>query len=296
MTQVVLAGRRAVITGGSQGLGREIARACLVAGADVLICARTPADIEAAATALRGEFAARRILSFVCDIGRTDDIDCLFDHAIAELGGFDILVNNAGIHGAILPLDEADWDLWCATIAVNLVGAVYCCRRAVRHFKSRPADGRHAKIINISGGGATSPQPGLSAYGASKAGLVRFTETLAMEVKPFGIDVNAVAPGALLTRLLEELRSVGPERIGAAQHAKVEEIYGKGGMSLARAAQLCVYLASSDSDGISGRLISAPWDPWPFSAEIAGELAASDIYTLRRIVPEDRGHSWPESS
>jgi 3-oxoacyl-[acyl-carrier protein] reductase len=195
-----------------------------------------------------------------------------------------------------VPLDEADWDLWCAAIAVNLVGAVYCCRRAVRHFKSRPADGPHAKIINISGGGATSPQPCLSAYGASKAGLVRFTETLAMEVKPFGIDVNAVAPGALLTRLLEELRSVSPEQIGAAQHAKVEEIYGQGGMSLARAAELCVYLASFESDGISGRLISAPWDPWPFSAEIAGELAASDIYTLRRIVPEDRGHSWPESS
>jgi len=294
MTHAVLAGRRAVITGGSQGLGREIARAYLAAGADILICSRTTADIGTAGMALHGEFADRRILTFVCDIAHTDDVDRLFDYAIAKLGGFDVLVNNAGLHGAVSPLDEADWDLWCAAIAVNLIGTAYCCRRAVRHFKSRPKEDHHAKIINISGGGATFPQRGLSAYGASKAGLVRLTETLALEVKPFGIDVNAVAPGALLTRLSDELRAVGPERIGAAQHAKVEEIYRNGGMSLARAAGLCVYLASFQSDEISGRLISAPWDPWPFSETIAGELAPSDIYTLRRILPKDRGNFWSE--
>jgi NAD(P)-dependent dehydrogenase (short-subunit alcohol dehydrogenase family) len=292
MNDAPLSGRSAIITGASQGLGREIACRFLASGANVALCARTTPDIEAAAAALRIEFSNRTILAETCDVADTAQIDRMFDATLAALGRIDIVVNNAGIHGPIGQIGEINWAAWQRAIAVNLIGAAYSCRRAVQYFKTPGPLGRRGKIINLSGGGATIPQPGLSAYAASKAGLVRFTETVAEEVRPFGIDVNAVAPGALATRLMAELSAAGPERIGREYHLRVEEMRAQGGMSMTPAADLCVYLASSDSDGITGRLISAAWDPWPFSGNRMRELMSSDIYTLRRITEQDRGFTW----
>src|SRR6202012_1631851 len=151
---------------------------------------------------------------------------------------------------------------------------------------------RYGKIIILSGGGATSPLPGISAYAASKAAIVRFTETLALEMREWKIDVNAIAPGALMTRLTDQLLEAGPQRIDAALHARIARLKQEGGTPLSVGAELCGYLASAESDGLTGRLIAAPWDPWPFSEEHKREIGESDIYTLRRIVPKDRGRTW----
>jgi 3-oxoacyl-[acyl-carrier protein] reductase len=232
-------------------------------------------------------------MAAACDVANKGDIDRLFDVAEATFATIDIVVNNAGIHGPIGPIDTIDWLEWEHAVAVNLTGAVYSCRRAVQHFKARHWDvGRHGKIINLSGGGATAPQPGLTAYGATKAGLVRFTEALAEEVKAFSIDVNTVAPGALATRLMHELREAGPDKIGARYHARVTNVLNEGGMSMTRPAELCVYLASARSDGITGRLISAAWDPWPFTNEMIADIGKTDVLTLRRIIDRDRGLNW----
>jgi 3-oxoacyl-[acyl-carrier protein] reductase len=216
----------------------------------------------------------------------------LYDRVIAAFGTLDVVVNNAGVHGPIGSIDKVDWDAWVEAIAVNLCGTAYSCRRAVVAFKSAARHDRRGKIINLSGGGATSPQPGLTAYGASKAGLVRLTETLAGEVREFGIDVNAVAPGALATRLTLELRDAGPDRIGAAYFEKVEASLAEGGTPTARATDLILFLASAASDGITGRLISAVWDDWQAWPRHLAELAESDVYTLRRIAGRDRGIPW----
>jgi len=153
---------------------------------------------------------------------------------------------------------------------------------------------RYGKIINLSGGGATAPLPFISSYAASKAGVVRFTETLAEETKGLNIDVNAVAPGALNTRLLDEVISAGPQAVGKDFYMKALKQKQDGGVPLEVGAELCVFLASSESDGITGRLISAKWDPWKFLPDHQQELIGSDIYTLRRIVPEDRGKKWDQ--
>jgi 3-oxoacyl-[acyl-carrier protein] reductase len=134
--------------------------------------------------------------------------------------------------------------------------------------------------------------PFQSAYAASKAAVVRFGETLAEEVRPFGITVNAVAPGMLNTRLLDEVLAAGPEKVGQDYYDRAVEQKARGGAPIERAAELCVYLASAESGGISGKLIAAIWDPWETLDERASELQESDIYTLRRIVPADRGKSW----
>ena len=110
-----------------------------------------------------------------------------------------MLVNNAGVYGPKGLIEEVAWDEWEHAVRVNLFGSVLCCRAVLPHFR---ANG-YGKIIQLSGGGATSPLPRLSAYAASKAAVVRFAETLAEELEGTGIDVNAIAPGALNTRLLD---------------------------------------------------------------------------------------------
>jgi NAD(P)-dependent dehydrogenase (short-subunit alcohol dehydrogenase family) len=150
---------------------------------------------------------------------------------------------------------------------------------------------RAGSIINLSGGGATSPRPNFSAYATAKAGLVRFSETLARELAEFHIRVNAVAPGAMNTAMQRAVLDAGAARAGEKEYQLALEQGRDGGAPPERAAELCLFLASPDAAGISGRLISAVWDDWP---ALGGrpELAASDIYTLRRIVPEDRGMQW----
>lgn len=283
-----LNGRTAIITGASQGLGAAIARRFAAEGARLALCARHEAELFAKRDELLLAYPAARIVAQSADVSCTDDVDALFAAAERAFGRIDVLVNNAGVYGPMGGIDTVDWGEWVKALAINLSGNVYCARKAVQLFKPQG----YGKIINLSGGGATNPLPGISAYAASKAALVRFVETLALEVRAFGIDVNAVAPGALATRLTEELIAAGPEKVGDALYVRMQAVQKDGGTPLELGAELCVYLASAESDGLTGRLISAPWDPWPFSAEALADVSASDIYTLRRIVPKERGKYW----
>ncbi len=283
-----LTGRTALVTGASQGLGAAIAEHYLAEGANVALCSRNAADLEEQRTRLASSHGADRIWAKPADISSKRDVDDLFDEAQTRFGRLDILVNNAGVYGPMGSIDAVDWDEWVQAISINLTGTVYCARKAVTIFKPQ----RYGKIVILSGGGATSPLPGISAYAASKAAIVRFTETLALEVREWNIDVNAIAPGALMTRLTDQLIAAGPERVSAAFHARMVKLKQEGGTPLALGAALCGYLASAESDGLTGRLLAAQWDPWPFSEEHRQEIADSDIYTLRRIVPKDRGRTW----
>ncbi|HMC78465.1 MAG TPA: SDR family oxidoreductase, partial [Vicinamibacterales bacterium] len=139
---------------------------------------------------------------------------------------------------------------------------------------------------------ATNPLPRVSAYAASKAAIVRFAESLALEVKDDRIDVNSIAPGALNTRMMEELLAAGPETVGAGFFERMKRIADEGGTPLDKGAALTVFLASAASDGITGKLLSAVWDPWATLPARLADLDRTDVYTLRRIVPADRGLSW----
>jgi len=276
-----LEGRNAIITGASQGLGLEIARAFVRQGAHIALCARDAVALDAAASELRAAVAE------AADVGSEDDVRRFVSRAVEKLGSIDILVNNAGVYGAMGTIDEIDWAEWTRTIEINLFGSVLMCRHVVPHMRAR----RYGKIIQLSGGGATGPLPRLSAYAASKAAVVRFAETLAEEVREHGIDVNSMAPGALNTRLLDEVLAAGPERVGAAFYDRARKQKTDGGAGLARGAALAVFLASAASDGITGKLLSAIWDPWEELPSHAVDLAG-DVYTLRRITPRDRGFGW----
>ncbi len=291
MTKLPLIGRTAIITGANQGLGLAIAQAFVAAGAHLMICARDADRLAEAERLLASSRATadQRILAVPTDISQPEQVTALVKQTIATIGRLDILVNNAGIYGPKGRIEDIDWAEWKAAFDINLHGSVLMCRAVLPHFRKQ----HYGKIIQLSGGGATNPMPRLESYATTKAAIVRFCESLAHDVRDDGIDVNAVAPGLLDTRLLDEVIAAGPGQVGPIFHKRMVEAKAKGKAApLELGANLCVYLASAASDGITGRLLSAQWDRWQTLHERAGELAASDIYTLRRITAKERGKIW----
>jgi 3-oxoacyl-[acyl-carrier protein] reductase len=287
--EISLVGRNALITGASQGLGLAIARAYAKAGAGVLLCARNADSLKEAHQQLAKLVSPGQALySQTADVSSSCDVDRLMAFAGRVFPSLHVLVNNAGVYGPKGIIEEVDWEEWVRALEINLLGSVLMCRTVLPQFKSQ----RYGKIIQLSGGGATNPLPRLSAYAASKAAVVRFAETLAEEVREYRIDVNSIAPGPLNTRLLEEVLAAGPEKVGRNFYEKSLKQKEQGGAPLEKGADLAVFLASSASDGITGKLLSAIWDPWEELPGHEAELNKTDIYTLRRIVPRDRGYDW----
>ena len=290
-----LAHRNAIITGASVGLGRAIAEVFVREGANVLLCARDVSALDTARARLReacagGDAEPPGIHVLPCDVSSEKEVRALFARADEVFPGpLHVLVNNAGIYGPKGPTELVSLEEWRRCVDINLFGTLIPCREAMLRFKKTGG----GKIVNLSGGGATNPMPNLSAYASAKAAVVRLTETLALELQPFGVDVNAVAPGALNTRLLDEVIEAGPEKVGAEFYKKSLRQASEGGVPLELGAELCAWLASVESDGITGKLLSAKWDPWKRLQDYKAVLQAGDIYALRRITPEDRGRSWP---
>lgn len=254
-----------------------------------MLCARNAGILEETVKELsQGTDAGSRIQSMVADVRDAAAVQKLVEATADRLGNFAGLVNNAGIWGPKGRIEEIAWEEWQYAVEVNLFGVVHVCRSVIPLFRQHG----YGKIVNLSGGGATAPMPHLSAYAATKAAVVRFTETLAGEVRDAHIDVNAMAPGALNTAMLDELLAAGPEKIGQDHYQRALKQKASGGSSLTRAAALCVHLLSPQTDGITGRLISAVWDPWEKFDEFEKDLVKSDVYTLRRITPADRGFDW----
>ncbi len=283
-----LAGRKALVTGGSRSLGAAIARRFFEAGADVLLVGRDAPSLESVRSGL-GERPGQRAGCLVADLARPDAPAEIADHVRATFGGLDILVNNAAVQGPIGPLTGNDWCEWERAARVDLLAPIALVRLLVPIMPASPS--ARGKIINVSGGGATGPRPNFSAYAVAKAGLVRFTETLAAELSP-RIDVNAVAPGAMPTAMTRAVLDAGRAAAGDREYDSALQIAAEPDSVLARAADLCCFLASAASDGITGRLISAVWDRWEELPRHLDDLARSDVYTLRRIVPGDRGFTW----
>lgn len=282
--------RAAIITGANQGLGQAIATSFVQAGASVLLVARNEERLRAVQQTLKEQtrLPDQQVHAVGGDVSDRASCAAIVRQAQALMPNLSILVNNAGVYGPMGPVEDVDWDAWVEAIQINLFGMVLMCREVIPLMRARGA----GKIINLSGGGATAPLPRFSAYAASKAAVVRLTETFAEEMRNAHIDVNAIAPGALNTRLLDQVLEAGPEKVGQDFYNRALKQREQGGAPLEKGAALAVFLASAASDGITGRLLSAVWDDWANLPARREELMKSDVYTLRRIVPEDRGMKW----
>jgi NAD(P)-dependent dehydrogenase (short-subunit alcohol dehydrogenase family) len=224
---------------------------------------------------------------FPADVSREEHVKGLLDFTLGKFGTVDILVNCAGVQGPIGPITDIDKKEWFEAVKINLYGT-FLCIKAVLPVMTRKNSG---KILNFSGGGAVSPRPRFSAYGTSKAGVVRLTETLAGELKDYNIGVHAIAPGAVNTKMLELVLAAG-EAAGKEEMAKALKQKQEGGVPPPKVAELAVFLASEKSDGLSGRLISLPWDNWTAIPQHVPDIMSSDVFAMRRIIPEDRGYAW----
>ena len=275
-----LADRVAVITGGGRGIGAAVALAFAQEGARLVLAARTVPELERVADQVRS--LGGTALTAPGDVSKPGDVARIFDVALKEFGRLDVLVNAAGILGPIGSLWDVAADEWLQTIHVNLYGTFLCCRAALPRMIAQ----RRGKVINLSGGGATSPLPQFTAYGSSKAAVVRLTEALAEEVSSFNVQVNAIAPGMVDTSIHDQVLAAG-ERAGA-HLARVRAMreQGEGRVSPDLPASLAVFLASDRSGGLSGKLIAATHDGWQAwtSSNIAG-LMAAPWFTLRRMDP-----------
>jgi NAD(P)-dependent dehydrogenase (short-subunit alcohol dehydrogenase family) len=246
-----------------------------------VIAARTRSEVEETATQIK--LLGQHALPLEVDISNHEDVTRMVAAAVQNFGKINVLVNNAGMQGPLGFVIDNDVSQWIQTIHVNLIGT-FLCTRAVLPIMIKQSSGN---IINLSGGGAVSPRPYFTAYAASKAAVVRFTESVAEEVKTFNIQVNAIAPGAINTSMVKQVLAAG-EVVGDKELMAAKRQIESGGASPEKAADLAVFLASDRSKGLSGRLISAAWDDWQtMTEERIKQIMSTDLYTLRRVVKEE---------
>jgi len=182
----------AVVTGGSRGIGYELARELLAQGARVAICGRKKEGLDAAAASL-GD--GDRLIAVAAHIARETEVENLFDQAVKAFGRIDILINNVGMNLLTASIAETDPALWNKILESNLTGTYLCSRKAARLMRGQ----KSGKIVNISSTAARKASPGMGVYGIAKAGIEMMTRILAMELASANIQVNAVAPGMVWT-------------------------------------------------------------------------------------------------
>ncbi|HLI55718.1 MAG TPA: SDR family oxidoreductase [Actinomycetota bacterium] len=270
-----LSGRVCVITGAGRGIGRHTAEAFARNGARLALCSRTKSELDEVAATLGTEVFTAHV-----DVADPSEVASFAESVQARFGRADVLVNCAGVQGPVGPITEVDPIAWVRALQVNLLGVVHAVRAFVPLL--RGATGPSGSIITMSGGGlgGSSVAPRLSAYTASKAAVLSITETLAKELAPDRIRINALAPGAINTSFVDAVLDAGPEVAGPALYeATVRQRHA--GDSIEKVGEAMLFLASDASSGLTGKLISAKWDP-------LGELVArttddQDLFTLRRI-------------
>ncbi len=265
-----------LITGASMGIGLAVARQCAEEGALLVLASRHMEDLEKALKELKRNGHAHICRSL--DVGNPEEVMGLAGSIKEEFGCLDGLVNCAGVYGPIGRLDEIDPIAFRDAININLLGTFYMCH----YFLPLLKIAKRGKIVNCSGGGAATPFPNYSAYAVGKIGVVRLTENIALEFKDENMDINVIAPGFVITRLHQDTIKAGARAGEGFLNATREQIE-KGGVSPLLSARLTVFLLSGLSDGITGKFISAPWDPWEEKGFMERLKTDRDYASLRRI-------------
>jgi len=261
-----------LITGGSRGIGKRLALGFAAAGGRVGILSRSKAELDLAK--LEIEHAGGNAVRFRADVRDFEQVTAAVARMRVEFGSVDILIAAAASQGPIGPLVDAKPKLWAEAVETNLMGVFHACQAVLPGMIER----RSGKIIVLGGGGAAYARPNFSAYAASKAGVVRLVETLAEEVRDQNIQVNCLAPGAAYTSMTDEIIGAG-ERAGQKELDDAEKVRMTGGVSPAKQLELAMFLASGDSNHISGKLIHVN-DDWK---RLRDTNMHPEAFTLRRV-------------
>ena len=196
--RIDLSGRKAVVTGGAQGIGRAIVERFLESGADVAIWDRDVAQAEKTADALKDK---GRVAPVAVDVTQYADVERARDSTIKALGGIDILANNAGISGPNVATWEYPLEAWRSVMSVNLDGPFHCCRAVVPAMIAQ----KYGRIVNIASIAGKEGNPNAPAYSASKAAVIALTKSLGKELAGYDISVNAITPAAARTAIFDQM-------------------------------------------------------------------------------------------
>ena len=270
-----LEGKVAIVTGAGKGIGRAIAGAYAIEGAKLVLVSRTLEEVQDA-----GEEISRfgiEPLPLSIDVSKPEQVDTMLASSINKFGSIDILVNNAAVLGPVGPFIQNDMAKWAETVNINVTGLALCCKAVLPLMIKQNA----GKIINLSGAGVNRSSPTLSAYGVSKAAVVRFTETLSIELEGTNVTANALGPGQIDTQLLDPIVDAGSDLVEPLMYNMVRNTKSGGGASIENAAALAVWLGSERSDGLNGRMISATQAEWLNKSIDISEIMSSDLYSLR---------------
>jgi 3-oxoacyl-[acyl-carrier protein] reductase len=255
----------------------------------LLLVARDQRALTEVAVETKMQHPGCDVATLSCDLGAPGAPQRVRE-AATQLGEVDILVNNAAIQGPIGPAWEVPWRQFEEALRFNFLVPVALCRALIPSMR---AIGR-GWIINIAGGGATGPRPMFTAYAAAKTALVRFTETLAIETARDRVRVNAVAPGAFASGMTRAVH-LSAENAGEAEANTAQKLLDcEDTANAEKAARLVVYLTLGEGRDITGKLISAIWDRWECLHRHPEVVAHKDVFTLRRILPEERNLSVDE--
>lgn len=269
------------VTGCGRGIGRTIALELANAGYVVSGCSRSLTELES----VKAE-SGNKIRIASVDVSKYDDLEKWINGELqasqATPWG---LVTAAGVYGPIGTFTENNWEDWKKALEINLYGTLMATKIFTKILLSKKIPGR---ITLLSGGGATKPMPNFTSYCVNKSGVVRFGETLALELLNSGITVNSIAPGAINTKFTDQVLAAGPEKAGVEMYeSALKQKQGKSS-DPKKAAELVCYLMSDKASNVTGRLISAIWDNWSEMHSWNEKRQKSDLFTLRRVVPEDR--------
>jgi NAD(P)-dependent dehydrogenase (short-subunit alcohol dehydrogenase family) len=268
-----LAGEVAVVTGAGRGIGRAIALAQGAEGAKVALLARTASEIASVAHAICAQGGTAR--AFPVDILDLDRVARTFAAIEDELGPVSLLTNNAGAFGAIGPVWTVEPEAWWRDVETNIRGTFNCCRAAIPAMRGR----RHGRIINMMGGGTATSFPHGSGYAVSKAGLLRFTESVADTLAGSGVLLFGMDPGLVRTTMTEYQLS---SDAGRTYLPDIPRLFEAGiNVPPALAARLSVEIGSGRFDKLAGRMLMAARGDLDLSEAAIDAIVAEDLRSLR---------------